>query len=191
MKELRRRQAEATARRVPPGARPPGDDDEDAGEDPPDDPDADPDGPADIRAIGDDPGADATDDDDSTREPRPIPLRRPGGRRASPGGPTGNGDGRPPTRGSRTRVGGPRDGSFSIRSRLTTIVVVALVIFVVLMFAVGINLWTDAIWYRSVGFDQVFWTRLGVQAGLFGLGAVVALVVLFANLWLAGRLSPE
>jgi uncharacterized membrane protein (UPF0182 family) len=73
---------------------------------------------------------------------------------------------------------------------VTTIVVVALAIFVVLMFAVGIDLWTDAIWYRSVGFDQVFWTRLGIQVGLFALGLVVALAVLLFNVWLAGRLSP-
>jgi uncharacterized membrane protein (UPF0182 family) len=73
---------------------------------------------------------------------------------------------------------------------LTTIIVVAVVIFVVLMFAVGIDLWTDVIWYRSVGFDQVFWTRLGTQVGLFALGGVVALIVLLVNLWLAGRFSP-
>ncbi|MDQ3128160.1 MAG: UPF0182 family protein, partial [Chloroflexota bacterium] len=61
---------------------------------------------------------------------------------------------------------------------------------VFLMFAVGIELWTDALWYRSVGFDQVFWTRLGQQAGLFALGGLAALALLLANLWLAGRLSP-
>ena len=196
MKELRRRQAEATGRRVPPGSRPPGDDADDSdGDDPAADSSLDPDRAA-IRSTGDDPGndatdtTDATDDDDPTGEPGPIPLRRPGRRPASRGGPAGDGDRRPPSRVPRTGIGGPRDGGFSIRSRLTTIVVVALVIFVILMFAVGINLWTDAIWYRSVGFDQVFWTRLGAQAGLFALGAVVALVVLLANLWLAGRLSP-
>jgi len=197
MKELRRRQAEATGRGVPPGPRPTGDDGEDAdGDADGDAPDADlssePDDSADARATEDSAGPDAddpTDDDDPTDEP-PIPLRRPARRPASRGGPSGDSDRRPPGRIPRTRVGGPRDGSFSIRSRLTTIVVVALVLFVVLMFAVGINLWTDAIWYRSVGFDQVFWTRLGSQAGLFALGGVVAVLVLFANLWLAGRLSP-
>ncbi|HEX2756327.1 MAG TPA: UPF0182 family protein, partial [Candidatus Limnocylindrales bacterium] len=73
---------------------------------------------------------------------------------------------------------------------MTTIVVVAIIAFVVLMLTFGIDLWTDAIWYRSVGFDQVFWTRLGIQGGLFALGGVVALVILLGNLWLAGRLSP-
>ena len=36
---------------------------------------------------------------------------------------------------------------------------------------------TDATWFKSVGYDAVFWTRIGAQAGLFALGLVVALVV--------------
>jgi uncharacterized protein len=77
-----------------------------------------------------------------------------------------------------------------MRSRVTTGVVVVAIVFVVLMLAVGIQLWTDAIWFRSVGFDQVFWTRVGVQVGLFIGGLVLALVILLGNLWLAGRLTP-
>ncbi len=41
-----------------------------------------------------------------------------------------------------------------------------------------------------MGFDPVFWTRLGSQVGLFAAGLVGALVFLLANLWLAGRLAP-
>ncbi len=204
MKELRRRQAEATGRPIPPGSRksvPDGSDvngqaeDDDADADVqanPDDAGSDDDHVTDDESgAGDDIGAGAVDDDPNG-EPRPIPLRGPRRRRATrPGGPGDGGDRRPPPpRQPRTGVGGPRDGGFSLRSRLTTIIVLAVVVFVVLMFAVGINLWTDAIWYKSVRFDQVFWTRLGTQAGLFVLGAAVALVVLLANVWLAGRLSP-
>jgi uncharacterized protein len=202
MKELRRRQAEASGRAAPKGSRSTGDDDPetDAGEDDLEDADDLDDGPLgdddeapDDDALGSD-GADGTDGDDGpSDEPRPIPLRRSRSRRPSREGvPIGDGERRPPPpRAPRSGVGGPRDGGFSIRSRLTTIVVVAVVIFVILMFAVGIDLWTDVIWYRSVGFDQVFWTRLGSQAGLFALGGVIALVVLLFNVWLAGRLSPS
>ena len=196
MKELRRRQAEATGRGVPKGSSPTGDD-EDAEDheddlDDADDLDAPPprDGASDDELVGED-GSD--DGDGLPNGPRPIPLRRPRRRRPMREGvPVGNGERRPPPpRSPRTGIGGPRDGGLSIRSRLTTIVVVAVVIFVVLMFAVGIDLWTDVIWFRSVGFDQVFWTRLGAQAGLFALGLVVALAVLLLNVWLAGRLSPS
>ena len=68
--------------------------------------------------------------------------------------------------------------------------VVVAIVFVVLMLVVGIQLWTDAIWFKSVGFDGVFWTRVGVQVGLFVAGLVVALAVLLGNVWLAGRLVP-
>ena len=178
MKELRRRQAEASGRPVPDADK----------ADAPDEPDA-------AAPDGDDAEANDADresDDESSAEvdpdaPLPLSTRRPGaGRR---GGARRNA--RPPrTQAGRTGVGGPRDGGVSLRARLSTIVVVAVVVAVFLMFAVGIELWTDGLWYRSVGFDQVFWTRLGQQAGLFALGGLAALVVLLANVWLAGRFSP-
>ena len=31
---------------------------------------------------------------------------------------------------------------------------------IVFLASVGIDLWTDIIWYQSVGFDSVFWTRI-------------------------------
>ena len=61
---------------------------------------------------------------------------------------------------------------------------------ILVLFAAGINLWTDAIWYKSVGYDSVFWTRLGVQAGLFVGAGLLALIVLLGNLLLANRLTP-
>jgi len=180
MRELRRRQADATRRSG--GPRGPrsaggGDDapgsagDDDAAELPGDD-DAD-------AARGEPP---TTDDDDlaepADREPRPIrPLTGAGGR--------GGSGGRRPS-----RVGGPDDGGSSLGVRLSRYVAIAIVIFLVLMLVIGVQLWTDAIWYRSVGYDAVFWTRVGVQVGLFVLGLVVALVVLLGNVWLAGRLVP-
>ena len=54
------------------------------------------------------------------------------------------------------------------------------------MLAFGLELWTDAIWYQSVGYDASSGRRLGVRVGLFLGGLVLALVVLLGNLWLAG-----
>ncbi len=190
MKELRRRQAEAAGRRAP-GSRPDGstgEPDDGNAESSDDAPDHDPGEDADPSGGPDD--ADATDGENHAADAvRPIPLR-PAQRRA--GGRTRDNrrDRRPPSP-PRTAVGGPRDGGgFSLRSRVTSIVAIAILLFIIAMAAFGIDLWTDAIWYRSVGFDQVFWTRLGLQAGLFALGGGVAVVVLLGNLWLAGRLSP-
>ena len=168
MKELRRRQAEAEGRPLP-------DPDPDDDGDPPDDhPRGDDDGPA--------PGADEPDStEDGDNEPRPIRRRAGPSRTSRRGGAPGG-----PVRPVRKTSGA---GGRSFRRSLTTTIAVVVAIFLVLMFVVGIQLWTDAIWYRSVGFDAVFWTRLGAQLGLFAAGGLIAAAVLFGNLWLAGRLS--
>ena len=86
---------------------------------------------------------------------------------------------------SRERGDGP-----SLRRQVMTILAFVVAFIVIAMLVVGVDLWTDAIWYASVGYDAVFWRRLWVQVGLFALGTIAVLVILFANLWLAGRLLP-
>jgi hypothetical protein len=140
----------------------------------------------------DEPDAEAPQEDDpdeahdgADAEEEPTPFRR---RAAAAGG--------PPRRPRRPRpVGGPDDGAEppSIRTilrRAGLAVVVVVVVAILALAGTGIDLWTDATWYKSVGFDSVFWTRLGGQAGLFILGFAVALVVLLVNIWLSGRLLP-
>jgi uncharacterized protein len=54
----------------------------------------------------------------------------------------------------------------------------------------AVPLYTDWLWFKEVGFTQVFATRLALNGWLFiGLGAAV-FVVLFANLSLAARTAP-
>jgi uncharacterized protein len=119
-------------------------------------------------------------------EPTVIPPAR------GAGGRGGRGGGRPPRR----PVGGPNDGG-SWRTRLrglgpqVLLVVVGLILFAaVFVVGTGLDIVTDAAWYQSVGYDSVFWTRLGAQVALFLGGLLVALVFLLGNLWLAGRLAP-
>jgi hypothetical protein len=69
--------------------------------------------------------------------------------------------------------------------------VIGAILALILIFGAGlIEFWTDAIWYKSVGFDGVFWTRIGAGAALFGGVTALALVVFLGNLWLARRLAP-
>ena len=56
--------------------------------------------------------------------------------------------------------------------------------------ASGVDLWTDAIWYKSVGFDASSGPASAPRSGCSPAGLVVALVVLLGNLLLAGRLAP-
>jgi uncharacterized membrane protein (UPF0182 family) len=116
-------------------------------------------------------------------------LRRVGPDDPGPGGPNDGGDGDDGgsgRSGPRRPTGGRRPG---LRG-YALIWIVGVVLLALFIFGRGLlDLWTDVLWYRSVGFEQVLWTRLGAQAGLFALGGLVALVVLFGNLWLAGRLA--
>jgi hypothetical protein len=106
--------------------------------------------------------------------------------------PAGGGGGRPPRR----PVGGPDDGGSRL-ARLGALgpqlllAIVGLVLFAaVFLVGTGLDVATDAIWFQSVGYDPVFWTRLGTQVVLFVGILVAALVFLLGNLWLAGRMAP-
>ena len=188
--ELRRRQAEAAAANpagtAPDGGTPP---DGDASSSEPDSGTAE-DRPATDETPADEPVADDHDernaDEPDADEPTPID---PHDRRARPVAGRG-GSGRPPR--PRVVVGGPNDGSGPAgRMRRFGIGFIALaVLLVVILLGVGVNFLTDAIWFRSVGFESVFWTRVTTQAGLFAGGGIVALLFLLFNVWLAGRLLP-
>ncbi len=179
MRELERKRAEAEGRAPkkdagddPDGGAPDGDQEPDAGPD---------------RSTGPDEDAAASDN-----EPVPLrPRRRQGGPRARM---PGAGGARPP-KDPAAPVGGPDDGArpptlggILRRLGLTAVIIVAVIL--VLLASVGIDLWTDIIWYQSVGFESVLFTRLGAQLGLFAVGLLLALVVLLGNLWLAGKLAP-
>ena len=53
------------------------------------------------------------------------------------------------------------------------------------------NVATDAIWFNSVGFGNIFWTRVGSQILFFIGGAVGTFVILWINIWLAGKFIPK
>ena len=170
LEELRRRQAEAAGRPSPRRDREPEDE-------PVSDDDPDPD-----EAVQ----AETRDDDDET-ESEPIPIG-PAGRGREAGERRG---GRPPRDPRRRTVGGPNDGAGPrVRRQFALAIGLIAVVFIFIMVAVGLELWTDAIWFKSVSYDAVFWTRLGVQLQLFAAGFGVALVLLLGNLWLAGRIAP-
>jgi len=194
--ELRRRQAEAAAANpwgtAPSGDPssadgPPGEDDATSETDAPTsgEPDAAEAEGAGEAADGDsgdgDSGEPETDDQDEAKRRRARDERP---RRASGAG------GRPPR--PRIIVGGPNDGSRAGgRMRRFGYGLIALaVLIVVALLGVGVNFLTDAIWFQSVGFQSVFWTRVTTQVALFAGGGLIALVFLLFNVWLASRLLP-
>jgi hypothetical protein len=95
-------------------------------------------------------------------------------------------------RGDGPRVVGPKEGGGRRRyagGAMLVIVVVAVIVLLTLGGA-AVNLATDAMWYGSVGYSSVFWTRVGTQLILFVATLVVVLVWLLVNLRLAVRFAP-
>ncbi|MFC6878495.1 MULTISPECIES: UPF0182 family protein [Actinomadura] len=75
------------------------------------------------------------------------------------------------------------------RTRLVLPVLVALALLLI-VFIVYTAVWTNLLWYRSVGFEEVYTTQLQARAVLFaGSGLFMALVV-GANVVVAHRLRP-
>jgi uncharacterized membrane protein (UPF0182 family) len=89
---------------------------------------------------------------------------------------------------SRVAVRTPRAG-LPHRPRLLAPVLIVLAVVLVLM-AVAISLYTDFLWFDSVGFTEVFSTVLRTKLLLFFLFGVLMAVAVGANVYLAYRLRP-
>jgi len=60
----------------------------------------------------------------------------------------------------------------------------------VVLITVGAGVWTDWLWFRSVGYSSVFGTTYGVKWALFGITSVFMITAIGANIGLAYRLRP-
>ena len=75
-----------------------------------------------------------------------------------------------------------------IRPRRGLIIAAVIVLF--LASGALARFYTDVLWFQEVGFSSVLWKSLSTQFGL-GLGAgLLAVLVVWGNLWLAQRLAP-
>ncbi|MFX0538275.1 UPF0182 family protein [Ornithinimicrobium sp. Y1847] len=108
-------------------------------------------------------------------EPHGPPQSGGGAHSASPGG----GGPRRPSR--PTRPGGGRNRF------IPTLIILFVVVGVIGYLA---TLWTEFLWYDSVGYRGVLTTRLLTQVGLFVVAALVTGLVVWASLWLAWRHRP-
>jgi uncharacterized membrane protein (UPF0182 family) len=67
---------------------------------------------------------------------------------------------------------------------------IILFVVLVLVLSLGAGFYTDVLWYDSLGYAEVFWTRVRAQALLFIVGAVVAFVGAAVSLLAASRAAP-
>ena len=86
-----------------------------------------------------------------------------------------------------TRV--PSDYRSDRRRPLTFFLVIAALIYLLLT-AAG-TLWTDLLWFESVGFRDVWLRNWGMSIGLGAVGVVFAFVILWVALKLVDRFSPR
>ena len=78
----------------------------------------------------------------------------------------------------------------SVQHRSPLLLTFGIAAALLIAFAVFTQVWTDKLWYDSIGFGVVFSTELWTRVGLFlGIGALMALLV-GGNMWLAIRLRP-
>src|SRR3954465_13651594 len=94
-----------------------------------------------------------------------------------PGGP------RRPARGRMPRVGRPRRPG----PLVPTLLVLALAVIAFLVFA---DFYTDWLWYKSIGFSNVYSTRLRAQIVLFLIFGLLTGGAVALNAWLAYRFRP-
>jgi len=72
------------------------------------------------------------------------------------------------------------------RAWLWLLIPVALFFF----FNVGLGFLSDSAWYRSLGYESVYYTRIGASLGLFVAGFLTAWLFITLNILLARRLEP-
>ncbi|WTW97211.1 UPF0182 family protein [Streptomycetaceae bacterium NBC_01309] len=86
--------------------------------------------------------------------------------------------------GRRIRLGAP---SRRLRTLLLTLAIVVVVGVAWVLFA---NFWTEWLWYKSVGYGNVFTTRLWTRLGLFLVFGLLMAAAVGLNMYFAYRLRP-
>ncbi|TET67668.1 MAG: UPF0182 family protein, partial [Dehalococcoidia bacterium] len=70
------------------------------------------------------------------------------------------------------------------------LIIIGTLVFLFIIASIGKGIYTEWLWFDSLGFSSVYTTILATRLWLFAAGAFVFLVLLLANLFLARRLSP-
>ena len=61
---------------------------------------------------------------------------------------------------------------------------------VLLLLSLAASLWTESLWFSSLGYSDMWWTRLRTQVLLFVVGGLVTALPIGLSLWLAHRTRP-
>ena len=70
------------------------------------------------------------------------------------------------------------------------LIIIGALVFLFIIAAIGKGIYTEWLWFDSLGFSSIYTTILTTRVWLFFVGALVFLALLLSNLFLARRLSP-
>ena len=99
-----------------------------------------------------------------------------------PGGMSGGGPAGPGPRPPMPRLTMPRRGPLA-----PTLAILAVIIVVI---TIGAQLWTDVLWYDSVGFTKVFWVETLTKIGLFAVSALITAAIVASSMLIGYRTRP-
>ncbi|WP_434967822.1 UPF0182 family membrane protein [Janibacter indicus] len=68
--------------------------------------------------------------------------------------------------------------------------VIAIIGVVLLLISIAASLWTESLWFGSLGYSDMWWSRLRTQVILFVLGGLLTALPIGLSLWLAHRTRP-
>jgi len=81
----------------------------------------------------------------------------------------------------------PKEPHLPRRSRRGLVIFVVVIGAILLGSRTALSYFVDALWYRSLGYAEVFWKTVGLQWGIFAGFAAVTFAVLYGALWLLRR----
>ena len=70
------------------------------------------------------------------------------------------------------------------------VIIIGILVFLFILASIGKGIYTEWLWFGSLGFSNIYTTILGTKLWLFFAGALAFFALLVANLFLARRLSP-
>jgi len=70
------------------------------------------------------------------------------------------------------------------------VIIIGILVFLFILASIGKGIYTEWLWFGSLGFSNIYTTILSTKLWLFFAGALAFLALLVANLFLARRLSP-
>ena len=79
---------------------------------------------------------------------------------------------------------------FSLRRRGPLVPTVVILAVIIVLITLAAQLWTEVLWYQSVGYTSVFWVELWTQVGLFVVCGLITAAVVASSLLIGYRTRP-